>query len=274
MMMSTIKRLALYAGISLCGLSGLPACIATADAIDVPGSPGIESPSSEVAPRSEHRAPSVTMDFGNGTTIELYDYPKGVLVGESGKAGEPTVLRHQPAIQALLRANRFVEAFAALQPNQAMPAALLDLQARHPEVTTGLSTASAAKGSVAPPPRAAGASAGGGGGLTPDTCSNDCCNATWLEDNICDGVTGWFDYDYGWSYENVDSIVNVYAAACAVSGTSEFSIDVDGDGGSWPVAAGYYQYFSWYSTLFPWDMTSNVNTEADQHEHTYCGNAT
>ena len=288
-MTNMTKKLAFCAGVSFLGLAGLPACSAP---VDAPASASPDStPSGEASLSSEHPDATVTIALEDGKTIELFDLPAGVLISESGKAEAEgsTLLQGNRELKGLLATNRYVDAFLALQPDRPVPEALIGLQARHPVLPVQLpaeqTAAGVAGGDVAPPPPVEpGGSAsysGGGGkpGLAPGqktpqtTCTNACCNYTWLQNNIClTSLMDWFYLDYGWSYQNSGPVLDAYAAACAVSGTSLFTISIgDGSGGSWSVPAGYYRSFGWGGSVFPYSMSSTVNSQSNQHEHTFCG---
>jgi hypothetical protein len=239
-----------------------------------------------------------SIELTNGNVVEIYDFDDRVLVSEVGRA---YVAPMGPEATALANKNRLVDLFTTLRPDIPVPPALVQLQSRlsvddSPIDTVRVqsvasqpmqvTTAGVASGAVTGAPAAAASSmngkdsAGGGYGVQSDNaCSNGCCDDTWLKNNICSGLSGynysWYLFDYGWSYENSGSISDFYGAACAGIGTSLYTVSIqDGSGGSWSVPEGTYRTFGWHKCLFgcfnDWEH-STVNSQADQHLHTYCG---
>lgn len=265
-------RLACCAGLLLGGLAFLPACSGPVEAVEA--SPPADPLPLGVEPISEHPDPVVTMSFDDDKRVELYEIEGAVLIMEIGKAEGSSVSRRMPEAFALLKANHYVEAFAAMQPGRPVPQALLDLQARHPEIEAAPREKKAVAGTQDPVATRL------GGGNEPisieSTCSNNCCNWDWLVNNICGSGApiSWFYYDYGWSWENVSTVTYLDAIACAISGTSQFTLNMtDGSGGSWSVEPGWYADWHWGGTPTPWSMSSTVNSRTNQHAHTYCGDA-
>jgi hypothetical protein len=200
----------------------------------------------------------------HGKRIEFYEFPKGVLVMESGKAEGPVVLAKAPQLQALLKTNRLVDLFTALRPDLPVPPALRDIQTRHPVLTSarkGGRTRSTGSGEKI---KAASVVA------NSFPCPNNCCNGAWLYQNICAPNGNWFYYDYGWSWHNATSVSNWHSVVCAAIGTSQFTISGSGSG-SWSVPQGWYRWYSWQGSSWASEIDSTVNSRSNQHMHTYCG---
>jgi hypothetical protein len=200
-----------------------------------------------------------------------------------------------PALKRLAASGRFVALVSLLRPDLPIPAALVNLQARHPpsselppasdleQDSLRAESGDAVRGTPPSPSQGGGSStAGGGGGVRPlNFCSNGCCDGNWTQNTMCPhplGNTGryqWYLFDYGWSIINSNGPINVYqSAVCSAIGNSTHTEHLStGQGGTWSVLEGNFQGFLWYcsnpSNCFGIDTT--VNTEANQHSHVYCG---
>src|ERR1019366_7244969 len=264
------------AAIGLSACSSAPSTTADPGAVSVP----IAAPM--------HPDAVASIDVAGGKLIEFYDFAgSGVMVMESGKAEGASALHSRPDVQQMIGSGEFVHAFLALRPDLPVPASLQALQARvvqldqrAPDDVEGTG-GGRATGTVPPPPQTGSAlptpssstqSGGGGTGVQPQDCGNMCCDYAWLTGTMCNYSTNWFLYDYGWSYANTSSTDAIYADACAATGTSLWTVQVqDGSGGTCSIAQGYYRSYWWYTTgNYNWIHTW-VNTEETQALHSYCG---
>ena len=242
------------------------------------GSPSDKS-GVQLAEGDSHPAAAVTVTLKTGQQVEFYDYPEGVLVMESGQATRSTeaVLT---TYRALIKGRRYAELFSALRPDLQVPDRILELQQKVGGPSDSV------VGAFAPEearPDVSGPTSGGSPWRAPDACSNICCDETWLNNNICYNYNNggypysWFLVDYGWSYADNNSVSYYSGTACAGIGTSTFVVTVGtGSGGTWTVGAGYYRTYWWEDGCGPFgcshsEVYSSVNTESDQHLHSYCG---
>ncbi len=265
--MTDIAQQRSYLAAALCLVTS--GCVGSAPAHE-------DAPSTTVAQEAVHPEPDVSFAIDHDTTVEVYDFPSGVLVMETGKAeGSKPVLKDY---KELLDSGRLVEVFTKLRPDLEVPERLIALQAK---AGTGAASSS---GNVAAPAEGGSSSKGGASSVvgTDNACNNVCCDPTWLSNNVCNGLGNypynWFLLDYGWSYENSSSMVNYLGTVCAGVGTSVFTVNVsDGNGGQWSVPAGYYRWYNWVAGCYLFNcpasksISTSVNSQSNQHLHSYCG---
>jgi hypothetical protein len=228
------------------------------------------------APVEDHPAPVARIEVDAERAIEFYEYPSGVLAMESGVARDKALL---PAFRDKLDAGQLVDIAATLRPDLPPPEALVSLQARMqaaPRTAIDKDRTARPWETELPP------ATSGYAPIHASGCGNNCCNSTWLVNNLCgDGSFwdySWFLLDYGWSYENFSSVSRFYGAACAATGTSSFSVDIgDGSGGTWSVQEAHYRTFEWIAGCYLFNCPdhksadSSVNRQSNQHLHSYCG---
>jgi hypothetical protein len=232
------------------------------------------SPASVAAPIEveDHPAPVARIEVDADRAIEFYEYPSGVLVMETGVASGKVLL---PTLRDKVEAGEFVDIATTLRPDLPPPEALVALQARDqaPRTTGTARVARAPQTQVLPP-------AGGYASTLDSGCGNNCCNASWVQNNLCGTAYDytWFLLDYGWSFENFGSVSRFDSAVCAANGTSTFNVDMgDGSGGTWSVPEGHYRWFYWHGGCYIFNCpattsaNSSVNKQSNQHLHTYCG---
>jgi hypothetical protein len=83
---------------------------------------------------------------------------------------------------------------------------------------------------------------------------------------------GWFLYNYGYTYANVDDVHVFEGMVCAASGNSQWKVRMgDGKGGTWTVIPAHYKTWWWVWGWFDEDLRSSVNSATSQALHTYCG---
>jgi hypothetical protein len=233
----------------------------------------------EAAQPESHPDPVVSIDVGGGKTVELYDFGEGrVLVMETGKAGGELVL---PRYGDLIHSGRLVDIVKSLRPDLEVPASVIDLQARSDAAMVESVAQPKPRFTVKGPVPAGTSTNNGGSVIVPETtCGNYCCDYDWLQNTMCYdyGCSGggctysWFNYDYGWSVINSTEVAIWQGAACSASGTSTFFVSVsDGSGGTWSVGQGYYRYYSWIWGSDFENFATGVNSQSNEHLHTYCG---
>jgi hypothetical protein len=216
---------------------------------------GTSSPSTSQNPEA-----LVSIPLSNGNVVEIYDFDTHAGISEIGSTKSTPVLG---AFQGLVKANRLVDLFSALQPGVVVPTALVDLQTRvqtaraarlaTPSTLPPAGAGGAAPGAGAismaptnPPLRIAGgepsvstsaSSSADGSSVQPDvSCNNSCCNVAWLKANICScSQTDLYTYTWflppfhdGTSRENTNDspggIPAYYGAACAGTDTATFAV--------------------------------------------------
>ena len=261
--MKRSRQVSRWGAIAFCGLAA--ACSTPASS-----TPEAEN-SADVVEKAVHPEPTVAFAVDSETNVELYDFPAGVMVMETGKAGRANTILLQ--YRELVKSKRFVDLFKTLRPDAVVPEELIALEAK---AKTALPSKVIRQAGTLPPPPA------GNQILEGNACGNVCCDYTWLNANICSGLSGdsydWFLFDYGWSYVNASSDTLYSGAACAGIGTSLFTVSVgDGSGGTWSVPAGYYRTYWWLAGCYFLDcpdtqsVYTSVNSSGNQHLHTYCG---
>lgn len=235
------------------------------------------------ASEDDHPPPAATIATQNGTTVEVYNFHSAVLVLERGEAyTTPTM----PAIADAVKANRLDRVYAILRPNTPVPAELLAVQEEVAQNSaTAVSEAVDAKIVTQPDAGATAPSWGGGkigatkGAVTAATligCSNGCCDPDWTLNTLCSYISqgdySWYGFDYGYTWANGGGIDLFKGTACSAVGTSTFQVHIsDGSGGTWSVAEAHYLTWGWGGSFFARSYASTVNSQANEHLHTYCG---
>ena len=115
----------------------------------------------------------------------------------------------------------------------------------------------------------------------PVGCNNGCCDEAWLytlaECYQANWNYYWFLYNYGWSTLTSTFDAEVEGLVCSAQGTSTFSMNIGGSGGTWSVPEATYRWYHWtagtdfWGGPIPKDTSSSVNSAASQHLHTFCG---
>jgi hypothetical protein len=232
--------------------------------------PASASPAPVSSPEGTHPDPVATISMPSGNKLEFYDFGESVLVAETGEAtSAPQLSKYSE----LIRANRMVELVEALRPDVPVPDEIYVLQAKHPVGAVRRTT------EVARSPEVAHRDGSGGGkprsgGIQPDNaCSNNCCDPTWTHDTLCavafEGfANSWYLFDYGWSY--ADYYGQFWSGtACAGIGDSRYTVNCNGNGGTWTVTPGNYMGYGWFN-YDTW-CDGSVNTSTNQDLHTFCG---
>lgn len=250
-------------------LAGPPGCAA----IDA-DTPSDES--AEVAPVTgvESTPPLVaSLKLKSGQVIDFYDFGQAALIVESGAAYmTPAFQSRGPSAP-----DQLVNVWTRLAPDVPVPAALGEFQQRL------MSSPPAPAGS----PSVAVSDAGGdkqrSGSVianAPVGCDNGCCDAAWLATLWpCSGGWdySWFLYNYGWTWASSSDDDFHDGLVCSAQGTSTYSVNIGGSGGTWSVPQATYRTFSWvagFEFLLGWQprsLSSSVNSSSNSHLHTYCG---
>jgi hypothetical protein len=227
-------------------------------------------------------APIASLHLDNGNEINFYDFGVGALVTEMGAAYTP------PALDGTdVPAGELVNTWKRLAPKTPVPNGLVELQDR-------LLQTSANNSAAAPAVSAKAARMGQAGGDTTASsqplgnvlrtlvgCNNGCCDEAWLRTLYpCSSTWDWewFLFNYLDSYANHDDIYAYRGLVCAATGTSKWTINVGGTHGPFQVQEAHYLQWNWTAGRSIWcggfcgeDMHSTVNSQSDQHLHTYCG---
>ena len=260
----------------------LPACLQeTEGAPQEPQVSNVAAAASGVPSTTGTRAPLLVASWkvASGNTIEIYNFDGQAMISEVGVAGTPSTLNANLDIKH----GRPIDIWNALGPKASVPPALATFQAQldSSPLTPGSGTQqkpSTVVGGVeleAPSPTT---SFQGVIANTPNGCNNGCCDYTWLSTFEQCKLWGqdyeWFLYNYGATWVNSNNIDIYDGFACSAVGTSTYSVNMGGFGGTWSVPEATYR--TWYrknsSCWFSCDnMTSTVNTSSSQHLHTYCG---
>jgi hypothetical protein len=239
----------------------------------------VDAPNSEPATlaRVESAASTPTLiaslKLKSGHVLEFYDFGQAVLITEAGAAYTSPALNSAGSTSA----DQLTDIWTRLAPEVPVPAALQDLQRR----LTSL-PADSSESEIAPSSNSGGARIASLGTARPSAqvgCNNGCCDATWLLTlGECQGTGwdfSWFLYNYGWSSANSTHIGFYDGLVCSAQGTSTYSVDIGGSGGTWSVPEATYRWFRWWElSPFGWgarNSSSSVNSPSDQHLHTYCG---
>ena len=214
--------------------------------------------------------PVASLTQENGNTVEFYDFPYGILVSESGKAGAAS-----PTLKEEVRTpDQLVDVWKSLAPASEVPRSIRELQARQMRIKDKIPTFPeqdpAILQSGAPPAPAAPL-------RKQAACTNGCCEMNWINSQTaCFQPYEYFSWvlpNYGVSEINLNSLFYVNTLVCSASGTSTFKISAGEGGGIWPVYEGHYRTFKWIRYDYPFQVTSTVNSPADPHQHTYCGHS-
>ena len=226
--------------------------------------PGSGSPATLVA----------ALKLEGGHVIEFHDFGSSALIVEAAAAYTPPVLD-----SAEPTSDQLVSIWTRLAPGTSVPPALQELQRR----LTNLPAGSAAPKVLSRPVFGGDAIGRSGAALpaAPVGCNNGCCDASWLSTLAeCQGggwSFNWFLYNYGWSTSNGGSNREYQGLVCSALGTSTFSVNIGGSGGTWSVPEATYRWFHWvagtdiFGNPNRQSLASSVNSASFTHLHTYCG---
>jgi hypothetical protein len=219
--------------------------------------------------------PVASLTLTAGHVIEFYDFGGAALIVESGAAYTSPALNSAGKMPA----DQLSSIWTRLAPETPVPTALAALQQR----LTSLPADPAAQ-KLAPASEVDGAPMVGSRTVLPAApvgCNNGCCDEEWLYTlSQCYQANWhyyWFLVNYGWTFATSTYDVEVGGLVCSAQGTSTFSMNVGGSGGTWSVPEATYRWYHWtagtdfWGGPIPKDMSSSVNSETNQHLHTYCG---
>jgi hypothetical protein len=215
-----------------------------------------------------------SLKLEGGQVIEFHDFGGSALIVESAAAYTRPVLD-----SAEPTADQLVSIWTRLAPGTSVPPALRDLQRR---LTDQPSSPPAPK--LLPPPVFGGDPIGRSGAALPNApvgCNNGCCDASWLSTLAeCQGggfSFSWFLYNYAWSSSNGGSNREYQGLVCSAVGTSTFSVNIGGSGGTWSIPEATLRWFHWvagtdiFGNPNRQSLASSVNSPSAAHLHTYCG---
>jgi len=214
-----------------------------------------------------------------GHVVEFHDFGSSALIVEAAAAYTPPALSFAGPISA----DQIASIWTHLAPGTPVPPELRDLQRRltslpassvEPEVLSSPEIGGDKIGSSRIAPSAALPAA-------PVGCNNGCCDSTWLSTLAeCQGGGwdySWFLYNYGWTFASTGSTRTYQGLVCAALGTSTFSVNIGGYGGTWSVPQATYRWYHWvagtdfFGSPIRQSMTSSVNSSSNSNLHTYCG---
>lgn len=208
-----------------------------------------------------------SLTLTSGQVLDFYDFGTTALIVETGAAYMSPVLNSKDSIPP----DQIVNIWTRLAPGIPVPAALETLQHRLTSLPMDPSAPH-----VVPSFHTDGKKIETFGNATlsaPVGCSNGCCDFSWLSTLVeCQGgyLYSWFLYNYGWSYANGSNIALYNGLVCAAQGTSTYTVQIAGSGGTWSVPQATYRWFHWTSGSRR-SMSSTVNSASATHLHTYCG---
>jgi hypothetical protein len=249
------------------------------------GSGGNQTATEEPGPApqalSSHPDPIATLHLANDHLVEVYDFGNRALVMENAKAETGPVL---PEYRDLIKSGHVAELFAKLRPDLPVPLALREAEVRFVDSAASATSSSVAQVLVPEAPTPTLETSGGRGGpgkFQPLDCGSNCCNDSWLRGTMCSfdlpQQHHWFLENYGWSNQWSINPRHWDGSVCAATGTSTWNLFLNGVGQqywTWYVAQGNYQD-RWWSTCGNCgpitDEQTEVNTQANQALHTYCG---
>jgi hypothetical protein len=214
-----------------------------------------------------------SLTLASGNTIEFYDFGGNAMISETGVAYSPQSLNNKN-----VQNTRLVDIWAALAPRTPVPAALASFQLQLDK------TPSASTSTPRPQPLPTSASGGqqtsttGPTPYAPVGCNNGCCDFQWLSTfEQCQTPYvdyQWFLYNYLWSNDHSTNIWDFFGMACSAIGTSTYSVNMAGYGGTWSVPEATYRTWHRANTwcIFSCEnLTATVNSSTNQHLHTHCG---
>ena len=258
------------------GLIALSLLCLACDREEVP-SPAAPSSATPSNGKQKQLVPVLSQALGNGNVLEFFDLGDAALVSESGKAGGTTPADHGENHNV----DQLLNVWQTALPGRPIPQILHDLQERlikHSGFSQAVPDLKITKDFVGGEPfTPASGGPGPGAPLAKQSpiCNNGCCDFNWVSrvPQCTDyNYFHWFLFNYGWSIINRNYLLFAWTYVCSSIGTSYYTLDFMGKGGILPVPEGGYRTFEIYAD-WPrrYNMTSSVNSESNQHMHTYCG---
>lgn len=236
---------------------------------------GVASPSS--AP-----VPIASLKLTSGHVVEFYDFGEAALIVESGAAYTSPTLD----LVDTTPPDQLASIWTHLAPETPVPPALEALQRRLMSLPVDAAATKVLPSSSIRGERATTAPARIGDPRTvlpsaPVGCNNGCCDSAWLSTLAeCQGGGwnySWFLYNYLWTFANTSNNITYQGLVCSAQGTSTFSVNIGGSGGTWSVPEATFRWFHWvagrdfFGFNIPKNMSSSVNSSSNPHLHTYCG---
>jgi hypothetical protein len=219
--------------------------------------------------------PVASLTLTAGHVVEFYDFGGAALIVEAGAAYTSPALNSAGPIPV----DQLSGIWTRLAPETPVPPALAGLQQRLMSLP-----ADPAAPKRAPASDVAGARMGGSRTALPAApvgCNNGCCDEEWLytlaQCYQANWNFYWFMVNYGWTAVTSTFDAEVGGLVCSAQGTSTFSMNIGGSGGTWSVPEATYRWYHWtagtdfWGGPIPKDMSSSANSETNQHLHTYCG---
>jgi hypothetical protein len=229
--------------------------------------------------------PVASLRVSNGNRVDFFDGGKdGILIAELGKAYTTPVLKGID-----MNALSAVDTWNKLSPTIPAPQALVELQARADAYAEAAGNSPTVDGPPVEPTTGGGPDASTittADGVSAvqqadNACNNGCCDANWLLNSLCDqnGKFHWFNFNYGWSWVQNNSIYELHETTCAGIGVSQFGIHRGSYTNSFFVFEAHYQTYNWKAGFFSGnsDNHSVVNASSNNQPvnptnlHTFCG---
>lgn len=226
--------------------------------------PGSGSPATLVA----------SLKLEGSHVIEFYDFGGSALIVETAAAYTTPVLDSADPTP-----DQLVSIWRRLAPRTSVPPALQELQHRLTDQPPGPPALQ-----VVSPPVLGGDQIGRSGPAVPTAqvgCNNGCCDASWLSTLAeCQGggfSFSWFLFNQVWSGSNGGNNREYQGLVCSAVGTSTFSVNIGGSGGTWSIPEATLRWFHWvagtdiFGNPLRRSLASSVNSPSAPHLHTYCG---
>lgn len=235
----------------------------------VPSAGGDPSPVTAQKPPVAKLTPVASLTLPSGNELEFYELGNSAMVSETGLAGRDPSQR----LSENQGPEGLVKVWTEFAGGKPVPKALSDLQNR---LLTHKAPAPREKLLPSESFRA-------GEPLYPaltnealaKSAGNICNDYYWISNvSACApgwGGASWFLWNYGYSVINYMDIIRTNTFVCAASGTSIWTVYVDGKGGTWSIPEGYWRTFNWSAGWFDENFWSSVNSASYQRAHTYCG---
>jgi hypothetical protein len=222
---------------------------------------------------------AASLKLPNGNTLEFHDFDGGALLIESGEAGINSAFTDEesPAAKSLkapTAEERISGVWKAFAPNRPLPLALAAMQVRWKGNRLPAAPAKPTLFEGFGPSIIPQAGSPLAKSAAPVGCNNGCCDFQWLSTlSQCKRALdyNWFYYNAGYSWQNANGIDIMDGLVCAANGISQWKMNINGSGGSWPIQPAHYKRWWWIAGIFDQDMRSSVNSAASQALHTYCG---
>lgn len=226
-------------------------------------------------PAVDEPTPVATLKLANGHVVEFYDWGGAGLIAETGAAyTSPAISSAGPT-----PAGQMSDLWSRLAPGTPVPPALADLQ--HRLTSSSVESAAPEVVSASDP---AGGRPGAARTVVPavlEGCNNGCCDRDWLNTLAeCQGANWtrqWFNFNDDFSTVSFGNVGIFQGLVCAAQGTSTFSVNLGGSGGTWSVPEATYRWFHWtggtdfFGGRITQTLSSAVNSQSNEHIHTYCG---